>query len=410
MKVAIIGAGAAGLMAAATIIEESSTHKVTVFEKNGIIGHKVMISGGGRCNVTTGIRDIKKLLDYYPRGKRFLRYGFHEFGPTEVYNWFEAHGVPLKTESDLRVFPKSNIGKDIVAVFEKLFKKHNVDLKKTQNIIKISKNVAGFLLETANEKFTFDKIVIATGGQAYRHTGSTGDGYSFAENLGHSITKLAPSLNSFISVEKWPADIAGTSFQDAIVSCDRNSKFHYRGPFLFTHKGVSGPAAFALSSMIAFEEYHKSKPLNLFLDLFPHQNFEELRERLKKLLEGNKKALSKILPNLKLTKRSAAKFLEILNINPEKFGPEVNKKDINNICNFLKKIPLTIIGRGAGDEFVTAGGVNLKEVDQKTMESKTCPGAYFVGELLDVDGFTGGFNLSASWASGFVAGRSIVAK
>lgn len=407
MAIAIIGGGAAGLMAAATIHETHPETEVFLIEKNDGLGKKVIISGGGRCNVTTGIQDVRTVLTKYPRGGKFLSSAIYSFPPAAVYDWFEAHGVPLKIEEDLRAFPQSNNGKDIVGVFEQMFRSSRVRTYLKASAVRVAKMGSHFevYLKDKEEPLIVDKIILTTGGQAYRHTGSTGDGYAFAMSLGHTLTPLAPSLNSFTTKEKWSAEVSGLSFEKATLSANRGKGFKFTGPFLFTHKGISGPAVFALSSLVAFEMYDANKPLEISIDLFPDVKREALQQEIEDAMaEHPKKSLSNVLgfvmPKSLVQIVGAELGLE------DKRANETAKADIRRVADWLKAVPLHAIGRGAGDEFVTAGGVDLKEVDPSTMESKICPGLYFAGEILDVDGFTGGFNLQASWAAGRLAGMS----
>lgn len=402
MKVAIIGGGAAGMMTAATINELNPDIEVYLIEKNRILGNKVIISGGGRCNVTTGFKDLRVIMDRYPRGGKFLNSAMHRFSPDKVYDWFEEHGVPLKIEEDLRVFPVSNKGKDIVGVFEKIFENSGTKILFSHDVQKIEK---GFKIYFKNDgNLEVDKLVLTTGGQAYRQTGSTGDGYNFAESLGHSITSLSPSLNSFICQEDWTKEVAGVSLNKAKIFTKNQ---HYTGPFIFTHKGISGPAVFALSAMLAFENYNKEHPLKVFIDLIPDLSFADFESEFKNNLQKNPKkkfinTLAEYIP-----KSLAEIVTQLLGINDQKINIEIAKLEINKTIESLKRLPLNIVGRGAGDEFVTAGGVELKEVNPKTMESKICHGLYFAGEILNIDGFTGGYNLQASWATGRAAGEAI---
>ncbi len=250
-------------------------------------------------------------------------------------------------------------------------------------------------------------VVLTTGGQAYRQTGSKGDGYAFAMSLGHTITRLAPSLNAFFTRETWPAEISGLSFERAEFRTKRTKKYSFTGPFLFTHKGVSGPAVFALSSQIAFEKYDPLEPLKLEIDLFPDLSKEELAALITtKQAAAGKKSFLNVLATV-VPKSLAEIILRELQIDGSVHAAEAGKKSVSRCVEWLKAVPLEVIGRGAGDEFVTAGGVSLDEVDPQTMESKLCPGLYFAGELLDIDGYTGGFNLQASWATGRLAGLDI---
>jgi predicted Rossmann fold flavoprotein len=425
MKIGIVGAGAAGLMAAATILETDASAEVFLIEKNNGLGKKVIISGGGRCNVTTGIRDIKTVLSKYPRGGKFLSSAFYRFPPEAVYDWFEAHGVPLKTEEDLRVFPQSNDGHDIVNVFETLFHRSKVSVYLNANVSCVAKRNNGFELtfkDPAQSPLFVDKLILTTGGQAYRQTGSTGDGYAFAQALGHTITPLAPSLNSFYTRETWPHTLSGLSFEEATLYVNRTScaiippftssrstlapAYKVSGPFLFTHKGLSGPAVFALSSLVAFEPYDTHAPLDIVIDLFPHIPFENLSTQLHALVQTYPKKQFVTVLGFLLPKSLATVICHQFHIPIEKHAAEISKQELARCAVWLKQVPLQIIGRGAGDEFVTAGGVSLSEVDPKTMQSLMCPGLFFAGELLDIDGYTGGFNLQASWATGRLAGEN----
>jgi hypothetical protein len=412
MQIAVIGAGAAGLMTAAAILESSPDADVILIERNSGLGKKVIISGGGRCNVTTGVRDIRAVLASYPRGAKFLTKAMYAFPPEAVYAWFEAHGVPLKTEEDLRVFPRSDDGKDVVGAFTRLFRSSRIRIMTDASAVKVEKRDDSFLvhLNGSDAPVRADALVLTTGGQAYRQTGSTGDGYAFASSLGHAITPLAPSLNSFFTSETWTKEVSGLSFARATLRADRKKSHAATGPFLFTHRGVSGPAVFALSSLVAFETYDAAHPITLTIDLFPDETAAELRGRLERDIRENPRrtfvnALASLVPK---------SLVEILcaeaGLPGDERAADSNKKEMTAAVAWLKKIPLHAVGRGAGDEFVTAGGVSLAEVDPATMESRICPGLYFAGEILDVDGFTGGYNLQASWATGHLAGRSIATR
>lgn len=407
MKIAIIGGGAAGLMAAAAIRERAPDTEAVLIEKNNGLGKKVIISGGGRCNVTTGERDIRTVLSKYPRGGKFLNSVMRRFPPEAVCAWFEAHGVPLKTEEDLRVFPRSDDGHDIVGAFERLFENSRVRILLNRHAVKIERQGHGYRISFKDgETLEADRVILTTGGQAFRHTGSTGDGYAFAEALGHRITPLAPSLNSFLTRETWPKEVSGLSFEKARLRARFLKTYAFSGPFLFTHRGLSGPAVFALSSLVAFETYDAAKPMALSVDIFPDLSEDELLESLETDFRTHgKKTLGNVL-DFMMSKTLAEILCRELGLDQARHAGEIPKKDARRIVAWLKAIPLHVVGRGAGDEFVTAGGVDLKDVDPITMASKISPGLFFAGEILDIDGFTGGFNLQASWAAGRAAGES----
>lgn len=409
MKIAIIGGGAAGMMCAATLAEKHDDNvSVFLIEKNSILGNKVIISGGGRCNVTTGIKDTEEVLKKYPRGKNLIKFAMYNFPPSKVYDWFEEHGVPLKTEADLRVFPRSNDGGDVVGVFENIFSKKDVEVMMKTKVDNVKKKGKKFVLDLANGSYLeVDKLVITTGGQAYKTTGSTGDGYSFAEELGHEISPLAPSLNAFILKEKWVKDLAGVSFKKSGLKIvgDKTSKFE--GAFLFTHNGITGPAVFALSSMAAFELSDLKKEVKMFIDFLPEFNYEEMAEKIRKALKENPKKSFVNTLDFFIPKSLAEVICYDIGIEAKKVNSEISKYQINKAVEWLKNATITVVGRSAGEEFVTAGGIDSKDINPKTLESKICPGLYFAGEILDVDGFTGGFNLQAAWCTGRLIGESI---
>ena len=403
LKIAIIGGGAAGLMAAATILETDDSAHIEFIERNG---KKVKISGGGRCNVTTGIQDVKTVLTKYPRGGKFLNSAMHSFSPSDMMEWVESHGVPLKIEEDMRVFPVSDRSDDVVGIFETLLDSPRVSMHLNTSVHGIKRNKKKFSisLKGVDDPLLVDRVVIATGGQAYRQTGSTGDGYAFAVSLGHTLTELAPSLNSFMTSEKWPADISGLSFQYAELSV-QNHPAKASGAFLFTHKGISGPAIFALSSQLAFEKFDTDHPLTILIDLFPDTKEESLINTFLSIVQTHpKKSVANLLAMM-IPKSLADIICAGLDFDPQRHAVEFSKKELESPIKLIKHLPLHAISRGAGDEFVTAGGVSLDEVNPKTMESKICPGLFLAGEILDIDGFTGGFNLQASWATGRAAGH-----
>ncbi len=376
----IIGGGAAGMMAAATICESDKDAHVVLIEKNARLGQKVAMTGGGRCNVTTGLNDIKEVLTKYPRGSRFLRYAMYEFPPEKMCEWIENHNVPLKTEEDMRVFPKSDKGDDIVGVFEEILRKSKAKILLKNKVKQVTKKGNKFLVDGMES----DNVIITIGGE----------GHQLIEPLGHKITDLAASLSPFKTKEEWTHKLAGVSFQKAKL---RIKKHEFTGPILLTHQGITGPAVFAISALAAYEDL----PMTLFVDFLPDLNQDALREELNTAIKNEpQKLFQKILG--KFVTKSFAKEM-----SDNRTCAEIGKKDINKAVETIKNTQLTITGYTTGKEFVTAGGVDLREVDSKTMESKICPGLYFAGEVLDIDAFTGGFNLQAAWATGRLAGKNV---
>jgi len=404
-SVAIIGGGAAGMMAVAALIESGEDCDILLFDANNKLGVKVLIAGGGRCNITTGLRDPHLLKKQYTRGANFLKASLSKLTPEGTYNWFEKYGVPIKIEDDLRVFPVSNDGKDIVGVFEHMFAIHGVRIHYRSRVTDIVKHDQQFIIKTKKEKTTVDYVVIATGGNAYRKTGSTGDGYHFAESLGHTVTKLGPSLNSFFTKEKWPKQISGIALTNAKIT---SGKIKSTGPFLFTHFGISGPVTFAFSSHITFDPVSDTEPCNVLL----HPNASITPEQWRTILTTNistrgKKHIKSIL-NEHLPHRLTESILKQCKIDTDTRLADIPKLDRKKLLNKLEHgLPLTLTQRRPGDEFVTAGGVNTDEINPQTMESLITARLFFAGEVMNIDGVTGGFNLQSSWATGQLAGKSI---
>lgn len=412
MKVAIIGGGAAGMMVAATLCEQNVDATIHIFEKNTVLGKKVMISGGGRCNVTTGYTDRNFVESKYVRGATFLRSAMAAFGPEKVRAWFEQQGVPLKNEEDFRVFPQSDRGQDIVAVFERLFARKHVQIHFSEPVVSMQKVVNnGFNIVTAKRNEVFDVVVVSTGGNAYRHTGSTGDGYDFAKACGHTITQLGPSLNSFEAKESWCKAISGISLSQAGLQEAKPQAPVITGPFLFTHFGISGPVVFAFSAQVPFEPITAAKPLSIRLYPLGYTSFDYWEKELLRLFHANSgKSVANVLRTL-LPKRLVTQILVLAHIDESDTCHQLPKQLRKNLVHLLSgDLKLTLLARRPGDEFVTAGGISLDEVNRKTMESKLCPNLYFGGEVLDMDGVTGGFNLQVAWATGRLVGQDIARK
>ncbi len=409
--IVIIGGWPAGLMTAASLLESENKNnfKIILLEWNAKLGRKLVISGGGRCNVTTGIFDKKILETKYTRGFDFFKNFLWKFWPKKCKKWLEENSLPLKIEDDLRVFPTSDNGDDVLWVFEKIFAKNtqNIEVKtgeKVTEIYKITENQ--FQIITQKSEYKADFLVIATGGNAYAHTGSKGDGYNFARNLGHTITKLWPSLSSFLVKEDWVKELSGTTFPKAKIIFDNKN---ISGSLLLTHFGISGPLAFMLSSHLAWENISE-KIINFVpnneisaddWDNFFKNEFAKFPKR--KIFA----ILKEILPN---------KFSEIFIKNfckniEEKFVGEISKKDRENIAKLLGNgIAITLLERRPWDEFVTAGGVNTDEINSETLESTICENLYFAWEILNIDGYTGGFSLQICWSTGYQVGKSIEEK
>ncbi len=454
-RIAIIGAGAAGLMVAATILEEISQistlktppYHIDLFEKNMSPGKKVIISGWGRCNVTTGITDKKILLSKYTRGSDFIKYALGKFSPKKCYEWFESHGVPLKCQEDKRVFPISDDGRDIVGVFEDLFAKYRdkITLHYGDWVTKVSAFIwewksqsdvseswgaqrwtNKYLITTPRWAYEADILVITTGGNAYSHTGSTGDGYAFARALGHTVTTLWPSLSSFLTKEHWLHTLSGLAFEDAKISfclsswwrensigsdspSENDNKVELTWPLLLTHFGVSWPLAFMTSSHLAFEQIENGNPKIISLSPLASMGFSDWEIYFKAQFQLHPKKLIVSILSEKIPRRFAEGFIQEFFAHIEStYAASISRLDREKLSKLLGEgIPITLIERRPGDEFVTAWGVNTDEINPETMESRIHTNLYFAGEVLNVDGYTGGFSLQICWASGYVVGKTL---
>jgi predicted Rossmann fold flavoprotein len=416
-QITIIWAGAAGIMTAATILEWESQNEyhIHIFEKNTSPGKKVILSGGGRCNVTTGNEDKKILETKYTRGWNFIRKSMGKFGPKKVREWFENHDVPLKIEDDLRVFPVSNDWHDVVWVFEKIFLKYKdkISLHYGEGVTLTSisdtwsEDDKKFIITTAKWSYTSDVLVITTWGNAYSHTGSSGDGYAFARSLWHTVTKLWPSLSSFLTSEIWIHDLSWLSFPSAKI---RVIDKELSGSLLLTHFGISWPLAFMTSSLLAWDEISKEKKKTLYFSPLSDMSFDDWNNFLKSsFLLHPKKIILSILTE-KLSRRFAESFIrQYFPQLDQIFASSISKVDREKIAELLGNgIPLTLLERRPWDEFVTAGWVETIEIESETMESKIHKNLYFAGEVLNVDGYTGWYSLQICWASGYTAGRDII--
>ncbi len=411
-KIAIVGAGAAGMMCMATLVQSTKDFEIHVFDKNPKFGVKVALTGGGRCNLTTYIDDMPTLLSKYMRGARFIKPAMLAFPPQAVRAWFVAQQLSLKVEAGDRVFPVSDRGQDVVAVFEKLADNPLVKLHLSEAVKSVIKRGDGFTLNSAKGTYDFDIVVITTGGNAYQGTGSNGDGYALAKSLGHSVTQLGPSLNSFICAEEWCGQLAGTSLTNAKISYvnqDERTLF-VAGPLLFTHQGISGPAVFSLASAMAFEQITEETPVMVKLIPDSNANFAAIDQEIVTTIASDAtKPLEKIL--MKYMPRRLAEIViglaGVINTKPSELTKLQRKELIHYIVDGIE---LSLIARTSGFEFVTAGGVNEKEINSKTMESRITNNLYFAGEILNVDGLTGGFNLQAAWATGHCVAKNIIDK
>lgn len=403
-QVVIIGGGAAGLMAAGRASELSK--KTLVIEKNDRCARKVLITGKGRCNVTNNC-DIETLLANIPNNPRFLYGAFNRFSPQDTMDFFESKGIKLKTERGNRVFPVSDKAKDIADALEKYAKDNGADIiTDTVKSLWIEDGKLKGVITQHNDKIQAQSVVIATGGLSYPKCGSTGDGYKFAKQAGHTVCELKPSLIPIVTNEKWCKDLMGLSLKNVTLTVKSGEKviFNELGEMLFTHFGVSGPLVLSASSVM--KDYQKES-LTMHIDLKPALSEQQLDARI---LRDFKKYINKDFIN-SLGDLLPRKLIPVVvNLSGIPFTTKINqisRKQRATLIDIIKNLKLTVSGYRPIDEaIITSGGVKINEINPKTMESKLLSGLYFAGEVIDVDGFTGGFNLQIAFSTGFVSGEN----
>lgn len=410
--VIVVGGGAAGMFAA--IAAAKNGHQVTLYEKNEKLGKKIFITGKGRCNITNAA-DMEELFDAVVTNSKFLYSSFYGYTNQNVIDFFEDAGVPVKIERGNRVFPTSDHSSDVIRALEREMKKAGV---------KVCLNTEVKSVEAENGKFdrvvlkdtttqTADACIVATGGLSYRSTGSTGDGFRFAESVGHKVTQCFPSLVPMETKEPWICELQGLSLRNVEAKILDGKKELYKdfGEMLFTHFGVSGPLIISASSYVGkkiMDKKGQKKELTLEIDLKPALTEEQLDQRVLRDFEENhnrqfKNAITKLFPT-----KLIPVMLELGGIDPEKKVNSIEKEERKQFVHLMKHFRMTLTGlRDYPEAIITKGGVNVKEIDPGTMESKLVKGLYFAGEVLDLDALTGGFNLQIAWSTGYAAGNAI---
>lgn len=446
-KVIVVGGGAAGMMAAIAAADTGS--QVCLLEKNEKLGKKLFITGKGRCNVTNA-GDMESLFANVCSNEKFLYSAFYEYDNQSVMEWIKQAGCPLKVERGDRVFPVSDHASDIIAAFAGMLKKRKVEIRlntevkelltepilpegvseeqsdapvPAQNMNSKSKyqkkekrqRCTGRLLGVelaAGEKLYADSVIICTGGISYPSTGSTGDGYRFAENTGHRIVEPKPALVPLETEESWCRDLMGLSLKNVTVKLMNQGKIIYDGfgEMLFTHFGVSGPLILSASSFYSkCCKTGKGNPsARLLIDLKPALDAEQLDRRLLRDFEENKNRQFKNVLGGLFPSRLIPVMLQLSGIDPEKKVHEITREERRAFGQLIKAIPLTVTGtRSFAEAIITQGGVSVKEINPSTMESRLVRGLYFAGEVLDLDAQTGGFNLQIAWSTGHLAGSNV---
>ncbi len=408
-KVYVIGGGAAGMLAA--IISARNGHKVILLEKNEKLGKKLFITGKGRCNLTNAC-DRDEFFEQVVSNPKFLYRAFHAFNNYDTMSFFEQLGLVIKTERGNRVFPESDKSSDVIAVLKRELERQSVSIRYQSEVTEIliqDGSFTGLRLKNSKEELSGDAVIIATGGLSYPLTGSTGDGYKFAKAMGHTITDLYPSLVPVHVKEPYVKDLMGLSLKNIEIVITSGSKQVYRdfGELLFTHFGVSGPVILSASSYI-IPYLKKQEPLKLSIDLKPALSVEQLDARILRDFEEIrnkqfKNSLDQLLPN-----KLIDVIIRLSLIDSEKKVNSITKEERLHLVNLLKNFTFHITKLSDYNQaVVTKGGINVKEINPSTMESKLVKHVYFTGEVLDLDALTGGFNLQIAWSTAFLAGMSV---
>lgn len=405
-KVLVIGGGAAGMFAA--IFAAYNGNEVHLFEKNEKLGKKLFITGKGRCNITNA-SDMDTLFGSVVTNSKFLYSSFYGYTNQDVIDFFERIGVATKVERGNRVFPVSDHSSDVIAGLSRELKNLGVEIHLRSEVTKVvGKETFEHIVLKNGEKVEGDACIVATGGFSYQTTGSTGDGYGFARELGHQVTEILPSLVPLVIKEDYVRELQGLSLRnvEATIYDDKKILYHDFGEMLFTHFGVSGPLILSASSYIAKKV--KENGLKLVIDLKPALTMEQLDQRVLRDFEENinkqfKNAVQKLFPS-----KLIPVILAVSEIDPEKKVNLITKEERQQFVNLIKNFTFTITGlRDFNEAIITKGGVHVKEINPATMESKLVQNLYFVGEVLDLDALTGGFNLQIAWSTGYSAGSSI---
>lgn len=406
-KVLVIGGGPAGIIAAATASKKGN--EVILIDKNSIIGKKMLITGNGRCNITNNC-DIEGLIENVTRNRNFLYSSFYSFSNKDIIDILQKYDLEIKVENDGRCFPKSDKSIDVINTLKSYLLDNGVVLSLNCNVINVEKYKNKFMVEYIkdnSEKIVeSDSLIIATGGKSYPSTGSTGDGYKFGEKFGHNIISIKPSIVPISIKENWIKQNKGLSFKNVkvVLSLDDKVIDYEIGDIIFTHFGISGPAIFNITSRNNRKINAKDR-FKLDIDLFPSLNLKELDKKIIELLDANpNKNIINVL-SIILKYNFVLAILNLLQINTSLKASNFTKEHRRKLVRLLKSITLNITDlRFIEEAYVTSGGIDIDQINPSTMESKIVEGLFFCGEVLDVDAYTGGFNLQISYSTGYLAG------
>ena len=418
MNVVVVGGGPAGIMSA--ISSKENGNNVILIEKNSSLGKKLIITGKGRCNITSSL-DIEEFIKNIPGNGKFLYSCFKNFTNKDIINLLKKEGLEVKEERGNRIFPVSDDAKDVLGCFERLLKKMSIKIiysERVESLItkKIDDKIKVVGVRTNKTTYNAEKVILATGGKSYPLTGSTGDGYEIARKVGHKIEKIRPSLVPLTTYEtNWHKSIQGLSLKNVKIKVidTEKSKVIYEdfGEMLFTHFGISGPIVLSASSHLVryknIENLLNDKKIKFCIDLKPALSEEKLNERILRDFEEFKNKEFKNSLNKLLPQKLIIPIIDQTEIDEYKKVNSITKNEREKLIKILKNFTLTIKGfRPVEDAIVTSGGISIKEVNPKTMESKLVSGLYFAGEILDVDAYTGGFNLQIAYSTGYTAGKN----
>lgn len=408
----VIGGGPSGMICAG--FAGQTGKKVLIVEKNYLLGEKLKLTGGGRCNITNAEFDMENFLDNFPGSKKFLHSPFSKFGVSDTFEFFESLKLPLVVEARKRAFPKTQNAKDVVVALSKFMKDNNVTIKNNTSVISIEKDDDKIKSVTlsSGEKVSADNFVLATGGLAAPQTGSTGDGFKFLKKFGHTILKSEPDIVPLTTNAHWVHNLSGLDWSFMQLSFIQNNKVMLKktGKILFTHFGVSGPLI--LNSAREVIKLLNNGPVTASIDLFPDTTEDELDKRIWKILEKNRNSkLKNILPEM-IFKNICAEILTLPDINlAERVANSINKEERKNLTKKLKNLTFPITGTLGFPEAVSStGGIDLKEINFKNMTSKNYSNLYILGDLLNIPRPSGGFSLQLCWTTGAIAGRDIAQK
>lgn len=400
-SLAVIGGGAAGFYGAIQTAELNPGSKIIILEKSSKLLSKVRISGGGRCNVTHHCFEATELSQHYPRGQKPLKSLFRKYQASDVVTWFEKKGVKLKSEEDGRMFPVTDNSETVINCFLKLTDQYKIKIETHAEVENIKQHADHFEIQYANQTIKAKHVLVALGGHPQVHA------YDLLKNLGHTIVKPIPSLFTFNDSLKEFKDLMGVSVPHGVVRI-AGTKFYQEGPILITHWGLSGPAVIKLSAWAAQYFYEQKYEATVLVSWIKETQEEIVRKFLLEYKSTNKKRKVYSNPLFELPQRLWVRVCELAEIEEEKIWDELSNKNINKVLELLIRCPFKIKGKTTfKEEFVTCGGIDLAEVNLETMESKKVKNLFFAGEVLNIDGETGGFNFQAAWTTAFVAAKKI---